>query len=57
MMSALAAKIVLTAGSAVVAGTAIAAGYHHGIAVALQNVPAWTHAHGVLLRLSGEQHP
>ncbi|MEM0157453.1 MAG: hypothetical protein QXN26_05250 [Thermoplasmataceae archaeon] len=57
MINAIAAKIVLMAGSAVVAGTAIATGYHHGIAMALQNVPAWTHAHGILLRLSGEQHP
>ncbi len=57
MINALASKIVLTAGSAVVAGTAIATGYHHGILMALQNVPTWTHAHGVLIRLSGETHP
>ncbi len=48
MLNTLAAKIVLTAGSLVAAGAGVAAGFHHGILMALQNVPPWTHAHGVL---------
>jgi hypothetical protein len=57
MMSPLAAKIVLTAGSSVAAAAGVAAGFHHGILTALQNVPAWTHAHGVLSGLMSGKRP
>lgn len=57
MLSPVAAKIVLTAGSLVAAGAGVAAGYHHGIMMALQNVPSWTHAHSVLSGLMSGRRP
>ena len=50
MMSPIAAKLILTVGSAVAAGFAIIHGYHYGMAFALQHVPVWTHGYGILSR-------
>ena len=48
------AKIMLvTVGVAGAAGAvAVATGNAHGLVMALQNVPTWTHAHNVLSHLS-----
>ncbi len=62
MMSAIALKVAVAAG-AVAAGTAVVTTgvVPNGLEVALQHVPAWTHAHSVLESLqqafSGGNHP
>lgn len=37
--------------TAAVGGAAVATGNVHGLAIALQHVPGWTHAHTVLQHL------
>lgn len=57
MLTSIAAKALLVAGSVVATGAAVATGYHHGIMIALDHVPEWTHAHEVLSGLMDKAKP
>ena len=62
MMSAVAVKVLAGLGIAVAAAAGAAhAGVAPGIAIALQHVPTWTHAHSVLQMIQSAfgsgQHP